>query len=138
MAEAGGGRGGDGRFRRRDRLLRRREFQRCYREGRREHGVAAVLHAAPSADGAAASPRLGITASRKVGSAVVRNRIRRWVREAFRRSPGRERLAGLDLVVHLKPEAAHLTHRQVSEDVERLLRRIERRWAAAGSAGGRS
>ena len=33
----------------------------------------------------AGSGRMGITVSRKVGGAVVRNRVKRWIRECFRR-----------------------------------------------------
>lgn len=123
---------GTARFRPGDRLLQRRDFQRCYREGRREHGVGAVLHAAPTvAPAAAGRARLGITASRKVGGAVVRNRLRRWVREVFRQSASRPALRGLDLVFHLKPEARSLSFHQVESDVERLLSRIAARWAGA-------
>lgn len=82
-----------------DRLRRRRDFLRCYRQGRRLHGTFAVLHFHPND---LARARLGITASRKVGNAVSRHRMKRRVREVFRRWPSRSRLAGWDLVVHLR------------------------------------
>ena len=45
----------------------------------------------------AARPRIGITVSSKVGNAVERNRVKRWVRHAFREvAPG---LPAVDLVV---------------------------------------
>jgi ribonuclease P protein component len=121
---------GGARLRSHDRLLRRADFQRCYREGRREHGVAAVLHATPGAESGAGA-RLGITTTRKVGGAVLRNRLRRIVREVFRRSPSRPRLCGLELVVHLRPEAARLSGDQVAADLEGLFARIAERWESA-------
>ncbi len=104
-----------------DRLRERRDFLRCYRRGRRIEGAFAVLHVHPNERGA---PRLGITASRKVGNAVVRHRLKRQVRETFRRWPERAGLGGLDLVVHFRamreePEAA-----AVRGDLERMLRKV--------------
>jgi ribonuclease P protein component len=135
MAVAGVATQGAARLRSRERLLRRGDFQRCYREGRREHGVAAVLHAAPSVAEPEGVARLGITATRKVGGAVVRNRLRRWVREVFRQSAARPRLRGLELVVHLRPEAAALSFEVFRDDVEGLLARIAERWSAAPGRG---
>jgi ribonuclease P protein component len=52
--------------------------------------------------------RIGITASRKVGGAVVRNRVKRGVREWFRRS--RQALpADVDVVVIARPGAGELS-----------------------------
>lgn len=52
--------------------------------------------------------RLGITASRQIGIAVVRNRLRRRIREYFRLdlSP---RLPGVDVLVVARPGAGELT-----------------------------
>jgi ribonuclease P protein component len=66
--------------------------------------------------------RLGITVTRKVGRAVVRNRIKRLVREVVRRN--RRRIApGLDMVWVAKKQAAGVRHDQVEADLEALLRR---------------
>ena len=65
--------------------------------------------------------RLGITASRRVGNSVVRHRLKRYVREIFRRWEERDRLVRLDLVVHLKPPAAHADFASLAAELERLL-----------------
>jgi ribonuclease P protein component len=85
-----------------ERLRRRKDYLGCYRTGRRRHGSFAILYFVPNQLG---HPRLGITASRKVGKAVVRQRLKRRIKEVYRRWQDRGRLPALDLVVHLKPEA---------------------------------
>lgn len=70
------------RLRPHDRLRKRFEFRRLRDEGRRVHTRSFVLSIASSDQPQA---RLGITVSRQVGNAVRRNRIKRLLREAFRR-----------------------------------------------------
>ena len=69
--------------------------------------------------------RLGITVTRKVGCAVVRNRAKRLVREAFRRLPGLLP-EGVDMVVILRKPLTGSSSLDVIEEwkgVDRLLRR---------------
>ena len=72
--------------------------------------------------------RLGITASRKVGNAVVRNRVKRATREWFRTR--RDRIAhepgGLDLVVIARRAAAGLAPTQIAHALDGLLTRYAR------------
>ncbi len=104
-----------------ERLRRSAEFLRCYRRGRRLRGGLLRLHFAPNELG---HPRLGITASRKVGNAVVRNRLKRRVREIFRRWPTRGELPPLDVVVHLEPAAGGAGFPALAEELTRLLARL--------------
>lgn len=76
------------------RLRRRREFLAVQQRGRRLY-AAEVLVLALDAGGD--GPRIGITVSSKVANAVARNRVKRWVREAFRAM--RRDLPAVDLVV---------------------------------------
>ena len=65
-----------------ERLKQRADFLAAA-QGAKAHGAAFVLQA--RARGDAAAPRFGFTASKKVGSAVERNRVRRRLREIVRR-----------------------------------------------------
>jgi ribonuclease P protein component len=63
------------------RLLSRREFRRVYDEGQRRSGrLATVFFRANGLP----QTRLGITTPARLGNAVLRNRVKRRVREAFR------------------------------------------------------
>jgi ribonuclease P protein component len=117
-------------FRSEDRLRRRADFLRCYRTGRRRTGSLSILYFVPNVEG---RPRLGVTASRKVGNSVVRHRLKRRIRETYRRWPGRGEIPALDLVVHLKPEAAKADPRIFAEDLIRLWRGTVQRAPYGGS-----
>jgi ribonuclease P protein component len=76
------------------RLRRRREFLRVQQRGRRLYAGEVIVLAL---GGAGDRPRIGITVSSKVANAVARNRVKRWVREAFRAVQAD--LPAVDLVV---------------------------------------
>jgi ribonuclease P protein component len=107
-----------------ERLRRRADFLRCYRTGRRRHGEIAILYFVPNELG---HPRLGITASRKVGDAVVRHRLKRRIKEIYRRWQERASLLPMDLVVHLKPEARETSWEPLKTELLRLLGGVARR-----------
>lgn len=72
------------RFPRRARLLRPADFARVYERRTSAARGPLVLHAAPR-DGGEPGARLGISVSRRIGNAAIRNAWKRRLREAFRR-----------------------------------------------------
>ena len=100
------------------RVLRRAEYLQIYETGRRIAGRSFVLFLRP---GTGDTPRLGITITKKTGSSVVRNRLRRRIRELFRRT--RPFAEPVDLVVNVRPGAERAPFRDLAEDFARLARR---------------
>ena len=108
-------------FSRDDRIRKRREFEECYASGVRVSGrhIQVFLLSGVSEG----RPRLGISVPRRVGNAVERNRVRRRLREIFRRSRGLIGLAGARLVVNVRGSAASISFQELSEDYARALTR---------------
>jgi ribonuclease P protein component len=63
--------------------------------------------------------KLGITASRRVGGAVQRNRVKRAIREWFRHD--KHRLGGVDVVVIARKSAVLLNPRSTADELARLV-----------------
>jgi ribonuclease P protein component len=117
------------RFRPRQRLRTPAEFDRVFRRGVRLDGALFVLVAAPN-DGE--QDRLGLAVSRRVGGAVTRNRVRRLLRESFRRlERGARRSA--DLVILGKPELASSGLAEIGRELAERVRCLERATARGRS-----
>lgn len=101
------------------RVLRTGEFARIERQGSRTAGALLVLVTRTRRDGRPG--RVGFTISRKVGNAVVRNRLRRRLKEVVRHH--KEWLDARDLVVIVKPEASSATSAVLLEQLTVLIQR---------------
>jgi ribonuclease P protein component len=101
-----------------DRLKRRSEFRAVQERGRKHHTPHFLVMVLPRGDDG--PPRIGVTVTRKVGNAVQRNRVKRLVREVFRRN--RERFPrGCDVVWIAKAGAPDL-------DYDAVLGELPVRW----------
>ncbi len=69
--------------------------------------------------------RLGLSVSKKVGSAVKRNRVRRRLKEIFRSSSAKLP-AELDLVISARSAAAEASFEELSEEFLRCLRKLNK------------
>ena len=79
-------------------------------------------------------PRLGLSVSKKVGTAVKRNKVRRRLNEIFRSSV--ETLpADLDFVISARPASAEATFEELSEEFLRSLRRLGESKGVQGASG---
>jgi ribonuclease P protein component len=91
---------------RRYRLTRSHDFDAVYRRGRSVSTRFLVLYWFPRED-AGEDPRLGLAVPKRVGSAVVRNRVKRGLRELWRSRLESESIpAGQDYVLVVRPGLA--------------------------------
>jgi ribonuclease P protein component len=99
------------------RLRRRKDFDVVFRKGRALHNDLLVLRSVPNA---LEHNRYGFVTSKKVGKAVVRNRVRRRLREAVRVLPVEP---GWDVVVSAKARASEADFHELNRAVTELLGR---------------
>jgi ribonuclease P protein component len=126
------------------RLKRRAEFLRAA-SGKRIHAKAFSLQMAPSVTAAPAAgahdqgtppgpPRFGFTVTKKIGNAVVRNRIRRRLKEAVRTLEPLPARPGHDYVLIARIDALRAPFAALKGELVRALGRIESgKMKAAGS-----
>jgi ribonuclease P protein component len=95
------------------------DFRRIYGRGKSFAGHILVLYCRKNKLG---KNRLGITVGTKVGNAVVRNRIKRRIREAYR---SYENVVhnGLDIVVVARSKAVGAEYRELCDQLLTLLKK---------------
>ena len=99
-----------------ERIRRHVDFQRIYEQGVKVHGRYCSLFVLPNDVGVG---RLGITATRKIGGAVRRNRAKRLIREVFRRNKSDR----FDVVVVARRELVDATLTVLEREYRTLLDR---------------
>lgn len=104
-------------FTKEERLLKRVEFLAVTEGGKKLHTRSFIVFVRPNKLGLS---RIGITVTKKVGSSVVRNRIKRVVREFFRLNKALIE-TGIDIVVIAKREAVGKGLRDISLELGRAL-----------------
>lgn len=107
-------------FPRARRLQKRATFREVYARGRKLYGRHLVLFAL---ENRGAESRLGITVTRRLGGATLRNRVRRRLREMFRRQVA-HRAAGWDFVVNVRNGTAEASFSEVERDFIALAERL--------------
>lgn len=114
-------------FSRDDRLRKRREFDECYASGVRVSGRHLQVFLLPAGESAlppapaSARPRLGLSVSRRVGSAVTRNRVRRRLREIFRRNRDLFGSGGANVVINARPSSSRASFAELRDEYRSLV-----------------
>ena len=115
-----------------DRLHRSAEFIRLQRLGVRFQSPHFVVYAG-NLDKEPTRSRLGVTVSRRVGIAVARNRVKRRVREIFRRVVRDILPAGTSIVVIARAGAATLESPAINNELTMAARNLSQQIAAKGT-----
>ena len=101
-------------------LKENRVFRRLYAKGNSAVGPAMVLYCRRNGR---KENRLGLTTGTKLGCAVVRNRVRRRLREIYRLNEDRF-LTGYDIVVVARVRAVHCRYDELQRQFLRLASRL--------------
>ena len=102
-------------------LKKNYEFRRLYSKGKSCANAYLVVYCRKNRSGRS---RIGYTVSNKVGHAVVRNRIRRRLREIYRLHEDRF-APGYDIVVVARVRAVHSSYAVLERDFLRLAKKLQ-------------
>ena len=100
------------------RIRKNGHFRYVYRRGKHASGKMIRLHYVK-----ARRTQVGFSVSRQVGGAVVRNRVKRRLRESFRSLI--PQLKGGHYVFTANPQAAHASYQELSHQMRALLERLD-------------
>lgn len=116
------GPGGRSKFPRSVRLLRHADFERVYKQGRRHFATLMTVFYLPRKE--PKGPRIGFTVSKVLGGAVVRNRMKRRLREAVRLHAPLP--AAVDVVINPKKALLAADFAILRDEISRAFAVIEK------------
>ncbi|HOA40776.1 MAG: ribonuclease P protein component [Halanaerobiales bacterium] len=100
------------------RLRKNLDFRRVYKKGKSLASPNLVLYYYPNRDNLAFN-RVGFSISKKIGKAVVRNKLKRRLREIMRVK--NDLKTGYDLVIIARKPAVNLEFAELKRDLDKLL-----------------
>jgi ribonuclease P protein component len=101
-----------------ERLTRRQDFLRIYQIGEKRVGGAFIMYVVRQTGH---GRKLGCAVSKKVGGAVVRNRVKRYIREVYRKH--RDHMAeNAQIVMVARPISATLDYHMCETEIRDLFR----------------
>jgi len=101
-------------------LTKRRDFKAVFNEGVSSSSSFLVIYAKPNEF---SFSRLGLAVSRKIGNAVLRNRIRRLLREAMRECV-KDMAEHYDFVIIARKESAEGTLKMFISSIEKFFQKL--------------
>ena len=101
-----------------DTLKKREDFKRLYKKGHCVRNKYLSLYILTRSD--SNGVRIGFNISKKIGKAVIRNRIKRTLKEIFRNTEA-ESVASLDILCVVKKTTCNVSYNVLREQVERNL-----------------
>ena len=113
-------------------LKKNHEFKRLYSKGKSAASQCVVIYCRRNGR---PENRLGISVSTKLGGAVVRNKIRRRLKEIYRLNEGGLAI-GYDIVIVARTKSRHSTYRELESSVLALFRKLD--VISGKNAGGRA
>jgi len=99
-------------FKPQERIRKRKDFLFLYKKGRRyKSKYFNLIYISNNLD----FSRMAVIASKKIGNAVTRNKVKRWMRELFRRNKGQLKKQ-LDILIVIKRDIQETTWSVLRED----------------------
>ncbi len=109
---------GDEKFPRSERLSSRSQYQEVYRHGTKTLGPEFICYIVRHEG---QGRKFGLAVSRAVGGAVVRNRVKRYIREAYR-AQRKHLVEDVTVVIVARKVAAAMNYEECSNAILRLFR----------------